>query len=387
MPELKILWINDRADFTGGCEGYIFHTARMLSEKGYHNTLLYDVKGWTEPSFIRIFDAAFPRVALKRQIAEIEPDIIYVHHLAGRQAISELLESGRPAIRFFHDHKLFCLREHKYKTISHQTCTQPTGWRCYPCLGFINRSEGRIPVKISSLGKLQAEQAVNKKLSGFIVASEYMKKHLTAHGFPADKIKVIPLYSWRDREEEPGKDGNYILYSGQIVRGKGIDILLKAMKLINTQIPLIIAGSGRQKQEYEELTQKLGLNELVKFNGFVNQEKLMKLNRDCTCLVMPSRVPETFGLSGLEAMSWSKPVVASDVGGISQWLKHGINGYLIKGNDPQAMASALDKLLSDRVRAAEMGRAGYVIYKKEFTPEVHLDSLMKYFERVIMGGK
>ncbi len=387
MAKLKILWINDKADFTGGCEGYIYHTARMLSENGCYNTLLYDVDGWTEPSYIRIFEAAFPRVVLKRQIAEIEPDIIYVHHLEGSQAIKELLETGKPVIRFFHDHKLFCLREHKYRTISHKTCTQPTGCRCYPCLGFINRGKGKKLIRIASLRKLQAEQAINKELAGFVVASEYMKNHLTAHGFAAGKIKVIPLYSWQGREEESGIDGNYILYSGQIVRGKGIDILLKAMTLLSIKIPLVIAGSGRQKQKYEELTRKLGLEELVKFIGFVNQEKLMKLYRDCTCVVMPSRVPETFGLSGLEAMSWSKPVIASNVGGIGQWLKHGKNGYLVKGNDPQAMAVALDEFMSDRAKAAAMGKAGYAMYKQEFMPEVHLKSLMEYLERIIMGGK
>jgi glycosyltransferase involved in cell wall biosynthesis len=387
MNNTKILWINTKADFTGGCESYIYHTAKHLAERGYENTLIYDVEGWTEPGFTKAFNAAFPRVVLSRQIAEINPDVIYVHRLAGEKAIKELLETGKPVIRFFHDHKLFCLREHKYKTISHKTCTSPTGFRCYPCLGFIHRGAGAFPITFASLGKLQAEQDINKKLSGFVVASDYMKAHLIKHGFAADKIHVIPLYSWKESEQLPIKDDNYLFYAGQILRGKGIDTLLKAMSNINSDIPLIIAGSGKQLEEYKELCKSLNLEDRVKFIGFVNQEKLKTLYSNCTCVIMPSRVPETFGLSGLEAMSWSKPVIATNVGGIGQWLEHEKNGYLVPSNNGCLLAEMIDKLLSDRKRAEAMGKLGFERYKEKFTPAKHIDSLQNYIEEIIKGSK
>jgi len=387
MNKTKILWINTKADFTGGCESYIYHTAKHLAERGYSNTLIYDVEGWTEPGFTKAFDAAFPRVVLARQVAEINPDIIYVHRLAGTKAIKELIETGKPVIRFFHDHKLFCLREHKYKTISHKTCTAPTGFCCYPCLGFIQRGEGVFPIKFASLGKLQAEQAINKKLSGFVVASDYMKAHLIKHGFAADKIHVIPLYSWKESVNLPVKDDNYLLYAGQILRGKGIDTLLEAMSKMENDIPLIIAGSGKQMEEYKGLCKSTDLEDRVKFIGHVDQEKLKTLYSNCTCVIMPSRVPETFGLSGLEAMSWSKPVIATNVGGIGQWLEHEKNGYLVPSNDGRFLAEMIDKLLSDRKKAKAMGKLGYEMYKEKFTAAKHLDSLQNYIEEIIKGSK
>ncbi|MCF7912917.1 MAG: glycosyltransferase family 4 protein [Candidatus Cloacimonetes bacterium] len=387
MAKIKILWINDKADFTGGCESYIYHTAAHLAERGYVNTMIYDVDGWTEPKFTKVFEAAFPRVLLARQIAEIDPDIIYVHRLTGKKAIQELLQTGKPVIRFFHDHKLFCLREHKYKTISLKTCTMPTGLRCYPCLGFIHRSEGILPFKFASLSKLQAEQRINKKLAGFVVASDYMKDHLIDHGFAADKIKVIPLYSWKEPENMPVTDGNYLLYAGQILRGKGIDKLIEAMSRLESNIPLLIAGSSRQMDEYQQLCRSAGLEDRITFLGHVEQAKLQELYRNCTCVIMPSRVPETFGLSGLEAMSWSKPVIATNVGGIGQWLKNEKNGFLVFPNDGKYLAFIIDELLSDRERAKNMGKQGYKMYKKNFTAVRHLDSLQQYFEQIIKGSK
>ncbi|MDP8210914.1 MAG: glycosyltransferase family 4 protein [Candidatus Stygibacter australis] len=387
MNKIKILWINSRADFTGGCESYIYHTARQLSKTGYSNTLIYDVDGWTEPVFTNAFDAAFPRVVLSRQVKEIDPDIIYVHRLEGKEAIKDLISTGKPVVRFFHDHKLFCLREHKYKTISHRTCTKPSGIRCYPCLGFIGRGRGIFPVKISSLNKLRAEQNINKKLNGFVVASEYMKSHLIDHGFSTSKILVNPLYSWKHTENYDPADDNYLLFTGQLVRGKGIDILLKAMTLLEHDISLMIAGSGRQAEKFKKLAFKLGLEKKVTFLGFVEQQKLKNLYSNCTCVIMPSRVPETFGLSGLEAMSWSKPVIASNVGGISQWLTDGVNGYLVPSNQANKLAAKIDKLLSDRQKAARMGETGNEIYKEKFTAAEHLGSLQTYFKEFVKGSK
>jgi glycosyltransferase involved in cell wall biosynthesis len=382
MPELKILWINNKADFTGGCESYIFHTVGFLKEKGYKNFLLYEVEGWAEPKFLQVFDGAFPRVILSTQIAEIKPDLIFAHRVSGKKSMKELINCGVPVIRFFHDHKLFCLREHKYKTISLNTCTKPTGLRCYPCLGFINRSRGFIKIRLASLAKLRAEQNLNKKLKGFVVASEYMKKHLIAHGFATEKIKVIPLYA--DEQHKPEKicDGKYLLFAGQILKGKGLDILIRAWKLLATDYTLIIAGEGRQRQKYEKLAIKLGLEQSIKFVGFIKQDKLADLYRNTTCLVMPSRVPETFGLSGLEAMSWSKPVVASDVGGISEWLNDGINGLLVPPNNPPALAAAIGEIINDPERAAEKGRAGFELYKNKFNAEEHISVLTAYFQEI-----
>lgn len=387
MYKMKILWINTKADFTGGCESYIYHTAKQLSEQGYSNTLIYDVDGWTEPGFTNAFDAAFPRVMLSRQVKEIDPDIIYVHRLDGKEAIKELIGTGKPVIRFFHDHKLFCLREHKYKTISHKTCTKPTGLRCYPCLGFIGRRKGLFPIKISCLSKLRAEQNINKKLNGIVVASDYMKSHLIAHGFSADKILVNPLYSWKQTEQIDRKDDNFLLFTGQLVRGKGLDTLLKAMTMLKLETTLMIAGSGRQADKFKKMVMKLGLDKKVTFLGFVEQQKLKNLYSNCTCVIMPSRVPETFGLSGLEAMSWSKPVIASNVGGISQWLTDGENGYLVPPNQAEALAEKIDKLLSNRDEAIRMGKRGYEIYKEKFTATEHLESLQVYFKEIIKGSK
>lgn len=388
MAKMKrILWINEKADFTGGCESYIYHTAKHLTKYGFQNILIYDVEGWTEPSYTQNFVESYPCVELSRQIKEINPDLIYVHRINGIDQIEKLSECGIPVIRFYHDHKLFCLREHKYKTLSLKTCRQATGIGCFPCLGFINKSNKFPGIKFACLAKLHKEQAVNRKLDGFIVASEYMKKHLELHKFKSNKIKVLPLFSWKEIENIPDiQNEGYFLLAGQLLRGKGIDLALEAMQKLPAEARLKIAGSGKQEKEFKNLTEKLGLENRVEFLGFLQKNELKELYKKCFCLLLPSRVPETFGLSGLEAMSFSKPVIASNVGGISQWLENGKNGILFDIEKKDSLSESMLKLWNNKQIAEEMGKNGQMQFLEKYQPEVHVKKLAEYFDEIISGG-
>ncbi len=384
---MHILWINEVADFTGGCERYIADTVRLL--KKYYKTeatLLYGVEGWTETKFLKIFDHAFPIVKLQRQIQEINPDIIYVHRLSELTNYEILAKNKKPVIRFFHDHKLFCLREHKYTAIGNKTCTKPIGLHCYLKLGFIKRKLTFPYIKFSSLPKFKYEQKLNKKLDSFVVASDYMKDHLLAHKFPAEKINVIPLFSTSEAKEISTKK-DILLFVGQIVRGKGIDTLLQAMKLAKTDKKLLICGSGKQETEFQDLTKKLGIEEKVNWLGKVKRKELDSYYRNALCLLMPSRVPETFGLTGLEAMSYGTPVIASNVGGIGQWLKDGENGFLVPPNDPQTLAKKLEQFLSDQKEQKRMQQEAIKAFSEKFRSEFHIEKLYQLFIKLIAGGK
>jgi glycosyltransferase involved in cell wall biosynthesis len=97
-------------------------------------------------------------------------------------------------------------------------------------------------------------------------------------------------------------------------------------------------------------------------------------------LVVPSIWPEPFGIVGLEAMTCSKPVVAFDTGGISDWLKDDTNGYLVPVKRADLLAQRIDALLQDRPRAAKMGAEGLRIVRACFSKEQHFDRLLSAFE-------
>ena len=102
---------------------------------------------------------------------------------------------------------------------------------------------------------------------------------------------------------------------------------------------------------------------------------------------MPARTPETFSLVGLEAMAYKTPVIASDVGGIGQWLKNNENGIIFPSGNFDKLAEAIDTLLSDDKLREKMGKQGQKMFNEHFKPSIHIDNLLKYFHELLPGEK
>ena len=79
-------------------------------------------------------------------------------------------------------------------------------------------------------------------------------------------------------------------------------------------------------------------------------------------------------------MSHSRPVVAFDVGGISEWMRHGENGYLVKHGDIHALAETLDKLASSEQTMRKMGQTGLEMVRSEYSDESFLNGFLKSLE-------
>lgn len=373
---LRVLWLHDTARRIGGCEQYMVRSANLLRLRGIRSTLLYGESGSGPLEMLSEFDESFPIVDLSAQLASIRPDVIYAHRIAGCATLNALQSSGFPTLRFFHDHKLFCPREHKYTVLTRTTCTRTVGAGCYACLGVITRSERWPGVRLQTVRALQQEQAAHHGLSGYVVASQYMANHLADHGFEPGKIHVLPLFADTPAESEPvPRDRNLLLFVGQIVRGKGLDLLLHALGSTPASVRLAVVGTGAQEDEVKQQCQRLGLASRVSFMGKQSQHQLADFYRRAGCLVVPSRSPETFGQVGVEAMSYGLPAIASAVGGIPQWLRHNENGLLCDPQDASSFARAIIRLVEDSTFADSLSLRARELYVRHFQPQAHMDSL------------
>jgi glycosyltransferase involved in cell wall biosynthesis len=381
---LRIAWINESANPIGGAERYVRETAQLLAERGVRSVLLYDVKASPNPSpeMLAPFEGAFPIVDLGRQLRELAPDGVYAHRLGDGEASRVLAASPFPVVRFFHDHRLFCLREHKYTVIDQAPCSRTIGATCYPCLGFIHRSEAWPGVRLASLRRLRDEQALARRHAAFIVGSQYMARHVAAHGFERSRIHVIPLYARappRPGVLEPRRD-DLLLFAGQLTTGKGLDVLLRALPRTTHPCRLVVVGRGRQEAKLRGLARSLGLSERVEFVGWLAPEELSAYYRRTSCLIFPSRAPETSGLVGIEAMAHGTPVIASTVGGVGEWLAHGRTGLGVPPNEPGALAAAIDRMLGDSSLRGELGRQASQAFEERFLPEHHVSRLLAVLE-------
>ncbi len=188
-----------------------------------------------------------------------------------------------------------------------------------------------------------------------------------------------------------------ILFAGRIEPLKGIDTLFRAIALLKAQADpafddlcvIVIGGdpSEQGQRDNEEMARlhalrsALGLNELITFLGARDQETLQFYYAAADCLVMPSHY-ESFGMVALEAMACGTPVIASDVGGLSQLVRHNHTGLRVPSKDPLALAKAAHTLLSDEAQRRTMGHRAACM-AEDYSWAKIVDKLITVYEELV----
>ncbi len=147
------------------------------------------------------------------------------------------------------------------------------------------------------------------------------------------------------------------LFVGRVDREKRVDVLLHAMqKLQRRDIQLVIAGKGTTSNELQALAKELGVEDRVRFTGFIPHEDLHVLLNSVDIFTMPSEA-ELLSIASLEAMACGRPVLLADAVALPDLVTPGVNGYLFKAGDASEAARYMNLLADQRQRWDEMGRA------------------------------
>ena len=164
-----------------------------------------------------------------------------------------------------------------------------------------------------------------------------------------------------------------LLFTGRLIQRKGVEYLLRALKIVLKTHPvqLIITGDGDQRERLEALCRDLQLDDAVQFLGFVDNERLNQEYAQCDLWINPSIVDdrgdtEGLGVGAIEAYAHGKAVIASAVGGIPDAVVHNETGLLVPEKDTAALATAIVQLISDPPRAAQLALGGLRLVKERF---------------------
>jgi glycosyltransferase involved in cell wall biosynthesis len=178
--------------------------------------------------------------------------------------------------------------------------------------------------------------------------------------------------------EQTDYDGNRplrLLMLGRINRIKGQEVLIRAVQLlpmdVRERLDVRIIGSAFEDEEAERAISKLvldaALEKTIKIDGFVNDT--MPLYRWADIVVVPSKLPEPLGRVAIEAMSFGRPVIASEIGGLPEVVKDQVTGWLIPPGDPTILAGALRWIIERPQSWREFGTAGRRRYEELFSAE------------------
>ena len=152
-----------------------------------------------------------------------------------------------------------------------------------------------------------------------------------------------------------GPDQKLFLYVGRVDREKELDVLIRAMSVLNrADIQLAIAGQGSYLHALQTLKQRLSLPQQVIFTGFVPSEDLPHLLNSADIFVMPSGA-ELQSIATLEAMSSGLPVLAANARALPELVDHNVNGYLFKLGSVTEAARGMATLADNQEQWARMG--------------------------------
>ena len=191
--------------------------------------------------------------------------------------------------------------------------------------------------------------------------------------------KVAPYPKYQD-----GKLN--ILFVGRLEKRKGLRYLLEAygkLKWVNPNIRLIVVGPGNPDKESYRILSSHNLQD-VEFVGRVSYEDLPRYYASADIFCSPATGAESFGIVLLEAMSASKPVIASDIEGFRGVMTHGEQGLLVPKKDSDALANALGNLASDSEQRLKLGAEGSKT-AKNYRWEIVAERVENYYESCLQA--
>jgi glycosyltransferase involved in cell wall biosynthesis len=163
-------------------------------------------------------------------------------------------------------------------------------------------------------------------------------------------------------------EGSQLLFVGRLAPLKGLPILIDALGRLRARRPavrLTIVGAGREGAAIEARARAEGLDDHVRFAGYQPPERVAEWLRTADVFVLPS-LAEGVPVAVMEAMASGVPVVATRVGGLSELVDDGVNGYLAPAGAPGALADRIESLLQDPELRNRLGRASRAKIVRDF---------------------
>lgn len=198
------------------------------------------------------------------------------------------------------------------------------------------------------------------------------------NGIDLNRFTILSTQGFRSRLGIK-KNEKIIIFVGTLRPVKGVKYLIQAMKTIiqeKTTIRLILVGNGDEKQGLQEIVRELNLEKNIRFVGEVPNENIPMYLAAADIFVLPS-LSEGFPIVVLEAMASGLPIVATDVTGLAEIIKDGVNGFLIEPRHPEDIAEKILFLLSNNEVLHRIA-----IQNKEEVKEYAWDNIIKEFEGI-----
>jgi glycosyltransferase involved in cell wall biosynthesis len=305
----------------------------------------------------------FPMFSILKLVNRIKPDIIHVH-----------------APNFFSTNAVIVAKLMKI-----------------PIVATVHRAEvDAIGMPVSIF-----RRCILRSFQHIIAVSYFTQSLVLKAGADQNKISVIynssdeTIFAISKNKLEARKECNLpiekkiLLFVGNLIRIKGVYTFIESLKILHSMFPdfiTIIIGRGEEQEELKLLTNEYGLNDNVKFIGWLPQSALSDYYRAADVFVLPS-LTEGHSVALLEAMESGLPIVASNTGGNKESIEDGFNGLLFESGNEKSLAEKLAILLTDYTLQERMSINSSNRYIEKFSTNIQMENHLKVYSSSIDQSK
>lgn len=350
----------------GGLSRAVFDLSRHLSVLG-HEVHVITCRTEETPAYELLDGVHIHRVAVLQSLTAVQfLDWVFQMNLAFMDYILDLAKRG------YHYHMI-----HAHDWLVYYCASQCREALKLPLAVTIHATESGRNFGIIQTEFHQTIHDLEQKLMNeadcIITCSLYMKQEVQLlFGQPENKVITIPN-GVDTMVQQPGSMGNgckglhralrihpehrVLCFLGRLVREKGVQIVIEAMQIVWEHYPatkLIIAGTGPMAEQL--INQAEESNERILFTGFLDRDDTTILLHAAELCIIPS-LYEPFGIVALEAMSAGTPVIASDVGGLSEIIEHDIDGFKVPPGCPAALGKQIVEAMGHPVKCMQLAQA------------------------------
>lgn len=220
-----------------------------------------------------------------------------------------------------------------------------------------------------------------------ITVDKHFRNLASKLGYPTDRITYIPNGVELERFSpgvNRGRSANF-LFVGRLVAQKGLEYLVRASALLKKKgldFSVDIVGDGPLNDDIRKLVHELGVEDCVRFLGYVSDDALPRIYSEADIFVLPS-VWEGLPLTILEAWASELPVIATNVGGIGDVSVHAENALVVPSGDVEAFAEAMEQLISDTSLRKKLGKNGRELVESGYTWKRVAERTMEVYEQLL----
>ena len=379
----KILILHNIYKLKGGEDVVVASENALLRQYGHevhlHNVSNHSIQGlWRQvTTALSTHYSQWGREEALRVILETSPDIVHVHNffpLFTPSIYDACHDAGVPVVQTLHN----------YRTICPGAYLMRDGKPCEDCIqGSPYQAALHGCYRDSKVGSLVVGKMVDyhrrqgtwkTKVDRFIGLTQFSKGKFVEAGFPAEKISVKPNFvEVSGSGTTPDSERKGALFVGRLSPEKGVETLIRAWESVET--PLRIVGEGPMLD-----WAKKNASASVTVLGKKDQQGVAEEMARAAFLVLPSEWYEGFPMTIVEAFSRGLPVIASNLGSMTEIVENNVTGLHFEPGNQENLIQKVKWATEHPEKMRDMGRNANRTYEQNYTPKINYGQLMDIYE-------